>query len=728
MRFVHSTLILILGLIALPAMAQPTFSVDSQGPTATVPLLDSFVLAPITEGDILTNGLPGPLGPNPIAAGPLPPPGIEVGGAPGALGAVPGGLGILPGACLELDALSYGRDAGTTLHFSVDEFATGVAGPAGPPEVLSEGSAGTLEASADVFRYLGLLAVLVPPPVIVGNTAYSDGDGIAPSGLGGVGLFEPNPPTAGVVPDAGDNLDAIDLDTTFADLAGPIYFSLDSAFAEPLEGVPINCGTAAANLVSSADVLVVPAPGGAPLVAIPAALLGLDVGGVGTDDLDALAWDDADSSGTLTLGDTILFSVRRGSAVIGALDTVLGVPIEPGDVLTAPVGGPGFAPGIVVTAEALGLATARSLTAGPFGSDELNALDVISEEYGDAPDGIPSCQGGVACVPVSTYPTVAGTVNAVPGRTSPTHTSTAPVGGDYFLGTAPTVEPAADQPCCDWVPPETVCDEDDSGAVLCLDPTCTYGMAIAGPMAVVTCGLSWGAGQFGPPGGVPPGAAIPAAGFPPLTTPLPSFWVVPVTMGAAETPPLAGRFLNVAVDHDFTGTFGDIAGEWPITDAPVAFLPGLVQIFPSAAFPVSVTVTTTVGPPPLFLVTSTWSVDGLWSRFTVGPEPIALAPPFAAALWDGSGALGGYDRGETEDWYVVGDPAIPQGPGNDCNGNLIPDIADIAVGGLADLDGDGVPDVCLYVPAMSPTGILILVSLMLMLVIAVIATRRWRLT
>ena len=121
-----------------PALAQaPTYSIDFQGSTAGMP--DGFFGAPITEGDILTTAVPGPPGPNPAAPGPLPPPGTEVGALPGAPGVVPGGLGILPGAFgfVELDALSYGKDAGGELLFSVDEFATGVPGPL-PPDVFSE--------------------------------------------------------------------------------------------------------------------------------------------------------------------------------------------------------------------------------------------------------------------------------------------------------------------------------------------------------------------------------------------------------------------------------------------------------------------------------------------------------------------------------------------------------------------------------------------------------------
>ena len=358
-----------------PAGAQPTFSVDSQGPTVTAAIGDGFFGVAITDGDILTNAMPGPLGPNPPLPGPLLAPGIEVGALSGAVGAVPGGLGVLPGVfgCLEVDALSYGFDQGDTLYFSVEEHAVGVPGPL-PPDVFSEGIFGAGEASADVFRYLGL-AVSTPPGLGPGNVAHIDGDGLAPSGLPGLGLIEPNPPTPGAVPDPGDNLDALDLDTLLPFLGGPIFISLDSGFPDLLEPFPrANCGTALGNGFSGADVLVT-FPGGPPFLAIPALELGLDLLGFDTDDLDALIFHDADGSLTLTLPDTVYFSVRRGSAIIGAPDSTYGFPIEEGDILMPPPA-LGFPPSIFVSADDLGLVTLRSGSPGLYGADELDALDL----------------------------------------------------------------------------------------------------------------------------------------------------------------------------------------------------------------------------------------------------------------------------------------------------------------------------------------------------------------
>jgi hypothetical protein len=372
------------GVCAAAGTGPMTFSIDSQGPMVGV--LDSFVGFPITEGDVLTTALPGPPGPNPPLAGiGIVPPGTEVGAGPGAPGIVPGGLGIFPGVfgCVEIDALSYGRDvlnATSVGAFSVDEFASGV-GAIAPPDVFTEGVLGAAEASADVFDYLGPL-VLTPPGPAIGNTARTDGDGLVPSGAPGVGLVEPNPPTPFGLPDPGDNLDAVDLDTTVNDLAGFIYFSLDSAFPDPLEFFPpVNCGTAAGMGFSGADVLVSFA-GGFPALAIPGFALGLDLFGIGTDDLDALTWDDADGTTTLTPADTIAFSVRRGSAVIGAPDSAFGVPIEEGDVLTVPAVAGGF-PAIFIAAEAAGLGTLRSGTPNPFGfADDVDAIDIAVPEPG----------------------------------------------------------------------------------------------------------------------------------------------------------------------------------------------------------------------------------------------------------------------------------------------------------------------------------------------------------
>ena len=303
-----------------PAQIGPTFSVDWQGPTSLntpgpmAGMPDGFFGIPIDEGSILTTAIPGPLGPNAPLPGPLPPPGLMVGSVAGAPGSFPGGLGILPSllnGAVELDALSYGRDIVrptggdpvaplNRVFFSVDEFAKGLvpAFPPFPPDVASEGSAGALEASADIFRYLGSYG---PAPFAIPpgpwNVDVIDGNGLPPFGppVVGTGLIEPNPPTLfdfGMT-DPGDNLDAVDVDTRVTDFPGPIYFSLDSEFPDLLEVIPggppgPNNATAISNGFAGGDVLVSGA-GGLPGIFIPAVTLGLDLFGTDTDDLDALA-------------------------------------------------------------------------------------------------------------------------------------------------------------------------------------------------------------------------------------------------------------------------------------------------------------------------------------------------------------------------------------------------------------------------------------------------------
>lgn len=382
-----------------------TFSVDFQGPTAMGATPEGFGSGiPIGEGEILTPTVPGPFGPNPPSlGGPLPPPGIVVdaGAAPTvATTANPlyGGAGRALGigasffGTFEVDALSYGRDEQFfqphgSIVFSVDEFATGLAGPT-PPDVATEGAGGFTEAATDVFRYNGGTLPVAPPPIGPppgggpGNTDYIDGNAVAPVGgfVGpGTGLVEPVTPALFTAADDGDNLDALDIGTTPTDLLGSIYISLDGSFADPLDFVfGINSGTAAANGVSAADILV--SIGGALGVYAPAGALGLDL--LGADDVDALILIEDGVAGFSPATDIILFSVRRGSAVIGAPDSVFGVGIEEGDILTVPFTGP-FAmsanPAIFIAAEALGLLTARSglpLPFSPYG-DDLDALSVV---------------------------------------------------------------------------------------------------------------------------------------------------------------------------------------------------------------------------------------------------------------------------------------------------------------------------------------------------------------
>ena len=374
---------------SLQGQVRPTFSIDMQSqyngnaPGPNTGVADSFFGIGIDEGSILTPALFGPLGPNP-AGPPMPPPGLMVGGLPGSGGSVPGGLGINPSPfgfpAMELDALSYGHDLGIQLMFSVDEWAGGDnLAPPLMPNMRSEGPlAGLNQAAADVFSYNGVVNRTPPPLPGTGpnNRAFLDGDGLGPFGVPGLGLLEPMFPGC-FFACGGDNLDALDINSTLQDVLGPIYFSLDSGFVDPLDGPPLNGGTAAFNGFSGGDVLVSKA-GNIPNVYAPANQLGLDlINGFDSDDLDALILiDDGDSIYDPAV-DRILFSVRRGSSVIGQPDSMFGVPIEEGDVLSVPVAA-GGTPSLYIAAEALGLATVRSGTVqvSNFG-DELDALDLF---------------------------------------------------------------------------------------------------------------------------------------------------------------------------------------------------------------------------------------------------------------------------------------------------------------------------------------------------------------
>ncbi|MEM9554109.1 MAG: hypothetical protein AAGC60_07610 [Acidobacteriota bacterium] len=361
-------LVAALSLTGLPAAAQPTFSIDVQGPSAfPFGVLDPAVILLAAPGGC-----------------PTPPPG-SICSSPR--------LGITPGGweAAELDALSYGRDllkldnsgrwaTRYCFAFSVDEWAIGDPVAPVPPNVRTEGAAGNREASADLqLTCVGPTTRVapLPPAAVLGNRSWLDGNGCVPFGGPGIGLVEPNPPAPGI-PDAGDNLDAVDFGLpSFPD---PAYFSLDARYVDPLEGPPINTGTAAANGVFPGDVLRSTCDA---TFSVYARFwqLGLRE----RDDLDALIlWDNGDGVYNPSkepfdwlFGDTdqLIFSVRRGSPIIGTPDSIFGIRIEEGDLLVPPLGGVG-APGIFLSAETLGLATRRSGTAWQFGDD----LDAASAQ------------------------------------------------------------------------------------------------------------------------------------------------------------------------------------------------------------------------------------------------------------------------------------------------------------------------------------------------------------
>jgi hypothetical protein len=403
-------IIVIIGFVARSADAQPVFSITWHGPPKGMP---SGFGPPITEGDLLIPGLPPTFAPA-FAAMPVPaivvpggfgPPGLALPLYPGAVGLGPGVPGFV-----ELDAVSFGTDLllrpgapATSLiwAFSVDEFSVGVAGPI-PPNVFTMGPAGAGEASADIFVDVGIgggpFCGLGPG---AGNTTLLDCNGIAPPagfpGIMGPAFVEPNFPGAGV-PDMGADIDALDIDpppgpsvmpAPVPGVGFPIYYSLDSAIFNPVEGVP-NIGSAAANGgFTGADILVCAGPGVGPALYAAGFMLGLPGAG---NDVDGLILRENGVPGyqppTVPFSwvpgvvpiptDMIFFSVRPGSAVVGVPDSMCGTPISPADILWPPMA-VGFPPRKWIPAAQLGL----------MPTDNIDALDLLGDCNGNGfPDNL----------------------------------------------------------------------------------------------------------------------------------------------------------------------------------------------------------------------------------------------------------------------------------------------------------------------------------------------------
>lgn len=369
----------ICGVVNTVSVAQRiTFSVDVQGPTSgsfgnNGQIVDSFYAQEMDGGDILTIGTPDqplPPGPNLAARGLVPQaPGIVVfgidQGIPNSrsLGLLGVEIGSRRELEIEIDALSYGRDDGRAVFFSVDEFSHGLGGGVAEQSMR-------FEAAADIFRGLD------GPDASV--LAIDGAGGESPTRALGLGLIEPNPPDT-LEFDAGDNLDALDVNTVDADLVGPIFFSLDAAFADPLEELNPpqgpNIGSAQQNGLSGADILV-SMPSQPAQIFLQAQQLGLDPL---ADDLDALALTDVALDGVFDPSeDQVLYSVRRGSQIIGQIDSALGLPIAPADILTLPLE-PNRPPAILIPAEAFGLNANRDLgLIAPIADPHPDDLDALS--------------------------------------------------------------------------------------------------------------------------------------------------------------------------------------------------------------------------------------------------------------------------------------------------------------------------------------------------------------
>jgi len=387
-------------LVAAPAFGQNqeiSFSIDWHGPTISQPA-SGVIPDPITEADMLqpTGGV--------ADFGPLPPPDINVSGDLVGLQLFAACVGHAPGVpCgIEIDALSYGNDhlldtnsvPGYRIWFSVDEYALGdvlIVGGIGP-NVFSEASVS--DASSDLFVSLDLPPGPVPPlgALLNGNAGTLDGDGERSAGgnvYRGLGLREPNPPTGGL-PNLGDNLDAFNLGPR--PLPGqPIFFSLEGGLTDPhpLATALQGSDSAFLNGFQPGDILVSPAGGGLPSVYA----LGLEIGLTPFDDINALIISENgipgfqrsivpyDWTNAAAATDMVIFSVRRGSQIVGQLDSLQGIMIEPGDLLIP--GPPGAStPGILIAAEAMGLNTTRCGVAPPGLGDDVDGMDAMA---GDDP-------------------------------------------------------------------------------------------------------------------------------------------------------------------------------------------------------------------------------------------------------------------------------------------------------------------------------------------------------
>ncbi|MDC1043587.1 hypothetical protein OAQ71_00005, partial [bacterium] len=372
------------------AQSQFTFSIDWQSASMGSP---SSSGVPMTDGDLYH---PSTLSAMP-APGFVPAPTISLDHAVD-LGLPVGCVGRGPGVpcAIEVDAFSRGTDHqfGPSLPiqrgdllFSVDEFAAGR--PGGPlPNVRSEFAAG--DSSADAFGNLNTLPPGPLPPMPGRNIGMIDGDGaFSASGFTypSIGLKEPNLPAPGPI-DMGDNQDAMDVVESGTATTSAVYFSLDGGMFDGREGIP-NSNAAAANGVGAADIFVQSGAGMTLWAGAPS--LGLDLVAPLTDDIDALIlWENGNGVADVSSGpfgwqngrDMIIFSVRRGSAVIGRPDSLFGIPIEEGDLLIPPVaGGASPFPAIFIPAEALGLLTVR--THGVALGDDLDAADHIRGDLFD---------------------------------------------------------------------------------------------------------------------------------------------------------------------------------------------------------------------------------------------------------------------------------------------------------------------------------------------------------
>lgn len=322
------------------------FGVDWHGPTKSA--IATGGTTPISEADLLVVA-----GGQPVY-GPVPRPSILLDGGQIGLSTYTVCVGAPSGTPCgsEIDAISFGNEGrfrlpGAGVHqprlfYSVDRFAVGSPTATGSPTVRSEAQA--REASSDVFTTVAPLNPPVPPSGVLGSTGVIDGNGLVSATsqvYPGLGLVEPNSIPPGPLADAGDNLDALNIGPIPSGPGAALYYSLDGSFVDPATG-QANSGSAQLNGFSPAAVIRKPLPSGSATVYATPSQLGLHPL---LDDLDGLIlWDNGDGvfqpsqqpfdwvppGSLLPLPpptDMLLYSVRRGSQIIGQTDSLQGLPI-----------------------------------------------------------------------------------------------------------------------------------------------------------------------------------------------------------------------------------------------------------------------------------------------------------------------------------------------------------------------------------------------------------------
>ncbi len=352
-----------LALVAMPAIAAPTFSIDAPSPTTGTPDPGGSGFG-IAQSHILT----------PTGGG-----GTDVGGTGPAIQVLDlNNLGVIAPPSLEVDALSTGFHnpfLPGRLAFSVGPGSTGLATGAGGgivPNVFSE--AAVVQQASDIYRTLAIFgapAIFAPPPGLGIGPGGGGFIGLGPFGIAGPGhglalnqtAFDLRPTLGpgGFIPVGQDNLDGFEFqnfDTTGNGIQNVnTYYSADLTAA------------GAAGL-SGADVFIDPALGSFASggVFAPSGSLGLDLFGLNTDDVDALViFDNGD--GIMTAGvDFALFSLAAGSASLAPYG------ISPAGVFVTGFNGTfGYLP---IAPPGLGLSEA--LTLGLLATDNIDALEIQS--------------------------------------------------------------------------------------------------------------------------------------------------------------------------------------------------------------------------------------------------------------------------------------------------------------------------------------------------------------